>query len=308
MSKNNKILVIVLAALVVLFLIINQMKNPKEKRVKFFNVPAESIFAVEITTAKDTLRIVKDDTNWSIELPFVTEINLNKVETLFEKIIPAETSSIPVSISEESLPQYRLDGIKGTTIAFFSRDNKELVKGTLSRIGSTTYAKRSNNNDVYQLTENIAAFVTSNLYDWRAQYVVSINKQNIKKISVEYSQNNYTITNKDTLWVYKDKEAEFEVSDVNPAIIKITKELEDLPALNFYDYSYEKYKERIQNPVLTLNIEKRDNTTVNLVFALEEDNIFIAQKDNNTEHLYAVSDESINLFTISSERFKQELQ
>jgi hypothetical protein len=108
--------------------------------------------------------------------------------------------------------------------------------------------------------------------------------------------------------VYKDKEAEFEVSDVSPAIIKITKELGDLPALNFYDYSYEKYEKRLQNPVLTLNIEKRDNTTVKVLFALEEDNIFVAQKDNDTEHLFAVSDESINLFTISSERFKQELQ
>ena len=307
MNKHNKILIVILVALAALFLVIKLTKDPKEKRVKFFKVSPESVYGVEFIFKGDTLKVVKDDHTWTLEKPFISEVNYNKIETLFEEALPVETSSIPVSVSTESLEQYSLDEKGRVSMTLFSRDKKEIFKAYLGRVGGVSYGKEIDDNNVYLLSKNIVNLLQPELFLWRSLNIISIPKQEIHSISVDYSLNSYTLTSSDTLWTYTDSETSFEVRDLNPALIKIIQAIGEMPATLNYDYEFEIHEETLAKPQLVLTIEKKDKKVVTLKFAIEvgEEDFFVVQKDDDTDHLYSSDKDMVNLFTVSSERFKQ---
>jgi len=60
MNKKNLIPIIVLALLIIVF-VITKLNDKTERRINFFRFDSTQVYAIEISSTEDTLKLVKSD-------------------------------------------------------------------------------------------------------------------------------------------------------------------------------------------------------------------------------------------------------
>ncbi|MBW6515993.1 MAG: DUF4340 domain-containing protein [Candidatus Cloacimonetes bacterium] len=305
MSKNNRILIAIFVLLIIAFLVVRYTKDPRERREKFFKVNIENIASIEMKTVRDTLVISNDGFDWYIDYPFHFEIEQTRLNNFFTQVLPVETSSTPVALSEESFPNYQVTEDRGTVLKFFDRNAQLIDSAIIGRSGTFAYARRSEDNRVYQLFDNISFMVNPNLNQWRSNNIVSIPRGQISSIDVTYELNQYTITATDTLWLFTDQEHTFSIPENNNNLRRILTKIERMNLINYIDYQYEDYMSLLLDPQLILTIRLINDTVTSLIFAFDIDNEnFIVQRDDMTDHLFIIDTDTVDLFTRSPQHFE----
>jgi len=309
MNKNNKILILILVALLVALFIIYRVYDPREKRMTFFNIDVEQLNSFEIATTEDTLKITRVNNEWQIEKPFIFPAEKSRVQTLKERILPAQTSETPVSIAEESRKNYLVTEEEGVLVSFFDRDDNLLDRAYTGRRGRVTYVRRPDDNNVYQIIDHLGQTITPNVNPWRDIYVVSFNKNQIQQIDVEYLRNTYSITATDDLWHYEDSQNSFSIEHANRALRRMFAQLEEIASMRFIDFQYDEYQEILADPSLIITITTTDNEITELVFGFDrEQGDFVVMKNGNKDHLFLVEASTADRFTISYRHFEDNLQ
>ena len=304
MSRNNKILIAIFVLLIALLLVIRYVRDPRERRIQFFNLNVDNIASIEMKTARDTLVIANDGFEWNIEYPFIFDIEQTRLNNFFSQVLPVQTSSTPVALSENSFQDYQVTEERGTMLSFFDRNNRLLDSAIIGRSGAMAYARRPDDNRVYQLSENITFVVNPSLNPWRTKSIVSIPRGQLSAIDVTYELNKYTITATDTLWLFTDSEHSFSVTENNNAFRRVLGAIERFSAFGYKDFQYEEYSSILQNPQLILNLKLIDGQEINLLFALDDDHNFIVQKNDITDHLYITDADTVDLFTKAPQHFQ----
>ena len=306
MSKNNKILITLFLVLLVALFIINRVTDPRAKRTTYFDVDQEHLYAFEFVTKTDTLRLVRDNSLWEISEPFRFPADNTRVGRFIEQIHTVETSRTPVSVSEESHKDYFVTDERGTVVRFYDVYDNLLDEAYVGTRGRMVYARRSDSDDVYQLSGNIGHLISANVNAWRDINTVSYPEEIIDRIDVEYRRNDYTLYKDNNQWFYEDEENNFSISPNNRALRNALHQLEEMPSMRFIDYEFEEYEHLLEDPELLLDITKIDGSTTNLVFGFDrEQGDFVVMKDGNEDHLYLVEAETADNYTISYQHFQQ---
>lgn len=304
MSKNNRLLIVFLIVLTALFFIIRHVRDPRERRMRFFDVNLADITSIEFKTATDTLIIVNDGFDWYIEHPFTFDIDRTRLDNFINQVLPVETSSIPVSVSEDSFTNYQVTEGRGTTLSFYGLNDRLLDTAIIGRSGRFAYARRPDEQNVYQLSENISFTVNPGINMWRSNNIVSIPRGFIEDLEVTYKLNQYNITATDSLWLFTDSEHSFSIPENNNALRRVLTTLERMTSQGFKDFQYEKYQDILQEPQLVLNISLMDGSETTLIFAIEEETNFIVQKNEQIDHLYMIDADTVDLFTRAPQHFQ----
>jgi hypothetical protein len=304
MSKNNIILIIVLIVLVVALWVIRYTSDPRERRVRFFDLNPESISMIEISTARDTLVISHDGVEWSIEHPFYFSIDKNRLDSFFSQVLPVETSSIPVALSEESFTNYQLTEERGTRLKFYDSQNNLLDSALIGRSGRSAFARRPDDNRIFQLMDNISFIVSPTLAAWRNNQIVGIPRGAIEDIEVKYQLNHYKITATDSLWHFSDDTHSFSIPENNSSFRQLLNKIESMNSFGFKDFEFEEYASILAEPQLILNISKIDGNKTTLIFAYTEEENFVVQRNELTDHLFIIDADTVDLFTRAPQHFQ----
>ncbi len=306
MNKKNLSYIVILVFLVIIFIII-KTNDKTEKRISFFNVDSVMISAIEIFNTTDTLKLVKTENRWMIDYPVKYPTTQRKITEIFDKVIKAECSNIPVTELESSFAKYNVTDSLGTTVIFYDNKDNVIIDAIIGKSSNYNYshARKRDDSKVYQLNTNISYSINPTLSTWRKKEITELEETDISKITVQFVDREYSIVPTDSLWQFTENDTLFSINDGNTAFRLVLNDSKKMMTSSFIDNEFENYKAKFEEPFMIVQIElfSEDNTI--LTFAEYEEKKYIIQKNNETEHLYVVYDNLIKHFQKSIEDFSK---
>jgi len=305
MNKQNRLYLIILAVLAVIF-VISKMDTKKEKRFNFFTADSNTVARIEITLDADTLHLVKQGTDWKIEYPVVWDMQAGKMDKIYETVLTAETSSIPVSENEASLEKYSLVDSLATHFKTIGKDGEVLDNVLIGKSSNytSTPVRKVGSNKVYSLESNISSALKPTLASWRKREIIDVVPEQITKIMVKTDDNNYTLEMADSLWLYTDEKDSFSVTDDNAALKGIINSFKRFAASDFVDGEYDKYADALSLPVVELGIEMWSGESYYFRYIPYEEKKYLLQLNDDTETLYVQYESNMNKFVKLQEDFQ----
>lgn len=305
MNKKNRIYLIILLALIVIF-VISKLDTKKEKRFRFFNADSNNVARIEIETSEDTLYLVKEAGEWKMTYPVNWALQNGKVKKIFESVFTAESSTIPVSENAASLEKYSLTDSQATLFKTISADGKVLDEVLIGKSSSysNTPIRKASSNKVYRLESNIGYMVKPSMNSWRRREIVEIDPQQLTKIMVKTDENTFTLEMADSLWIYSDQKDSFSVQDDNAALKGIINSFKRFAASDFVDGKFAEYEDSFKIPEAEIAIEVWTGESYYFRYIPYEEKKYLLQLDENTETLYVQYDSNLTKFTQTAEDFK----
>ncbi len=306
MNKKNLSYIVILVFLVIIFIII-KTHDKTEKRISFFNVDSIQINAIEIFNTTDTLKLVKTENKWMIDYPVKYPTTQRKITEIFDKVIKAECSNIPVTELESSFANYNVTDSLGTTVIFYDNKDNVIIDAIIGKSSNYNYSHARNRDDskVYQLNTNISYSINPQLSTWRKKEITELEETDISKITVQFVDREYSIVPTDSLWQFTENDTLFSINDGNTAFRLVLNDSKKMMTSSFIDNEFENYKDKFEEPFMIVQIELFSEDNIILTFAEYEEKKYIIQKNNETEHLYVVYDNLIKHFQKSIEDFSK---
>jgi hypothetical protein len=306
MNKKNLSYIVILVFLVIIFIII-KTNDKTEKRISFFNVDSVMISAIEIFNTTDTLKLVKTENKWMIDYPVKYPTTQRKITEIFDKVIKAECSNIPVTELESSFAKYNVTDSLGTTVIFYDNKDNVIIDAIIGKSSNYNYshARERNDSKVYQLNTNISYSINPTLSTWRKKEITELEETDISKITVQFVDREYSIVPTDSLWQFTENDTLFSINDGNTAFRLVLNDSKKMMVSSFIDNEFENYKAKFEEPFMIVQIELFSGDNTILTFAEYEEKKYIIQKNKETEHLYVVYDNLIKHFQKSIEDFSK---
>ena len=306
MNKKNLSYIVILVFLVIIFIII-KTHDKTEKRISFFNVDSIQINAIEIFNTTDTLKLVKTENKWMIDYPVKYPTTQRKITEIFDKVIKAECSNIPVTELESSFANYNVTDSLGTTVIFYDNKDNVIIDAIIGKSSNYNYshARKRDDSKVYQLNTNISYSINPQLSTWRKKEITELEETDISKITVQFVDREYSIVPTDSLWQFTENDTLFSINDGNTAFRLVLNDSKKMMTSSFIDNEFENYKDKFEEPFMIVQIELFSEDNIILTFAEYEEKKYIIQKNNETEHLYVVYDNLIKHFQKSIEDFSK---
>ena len=304
MNKKNLIPIIILALLIIVF-VITKLNDKTERRINFFRFDSTQVYAIEIATQEDTLKLTKIDNNWMIDYPLNYPPAKLKIDDIFKKVLQVETSSIP--ITETSFEKFNVTDSLGTLLVFYDKNGKILEEVLIGKSENYnySYARRKDDAKVYQLFTNISYSINPKVSSWRKKEIIEISEEDISRVFVSYDGANYSFSATDSLWMYQDDETGFSIKEANSSFKSIISAIKKFIVTDFIDNEFEKYQQKFENPDVEVTVELFNDEPFNLKFIEHEEKKFVLQKNDETEHLYIIYESWVNRFKKSDEDFSK---
>jgi hypothetical protein len=305
MNKKTLTYLVVLVVLVIIYLIAS-MDSSQEKRFNFFTADSNSVARIEIAQASDTLHLAKQGFDWIIDYPVTWQLQVGKMEKIFDTVLRAEASTIPVSENVASLEKYSLLDSLATHFKTYDTNGKILDDVLVGKSSSysVTPVRKLGSNEVFLLETNIASIIKPVLGSWRRREIIEIDPEQITKFMVVSDDVGYTLTQSDSLWEYADEIENFFLEDDNSTLNSIKSSFKRFAASDFVDGKFDDYATALQNPSLQLGIEMWNGDTYYLRYAPYEDKKYVVQLNNDTQTLYVQYESNMNKFIKKAEDFK----
>lgn len=306
MNKNNKIYLIILAVLVILFLI-TKMNNKTEKIINFFDIDSVKIAKFSIKDAKGEITLEKMNDSWQITDPIIYQADQAKIGNIFERVLIAQTSSLPLSDKENSLSNYELQDSLAILLTIYDQNDKTLDATYFGKLKgqSKTPARKKDSNEVYLLDQSVSYLLKSDTQYWREKTVATIEEESIEKISVLYADHGYELTKEDTAWVYADGENVLTLKEDNSTLRSLVNSLKRITSTQFKDNEFEKYEAALAKPDLEIGIVQLDGNSIYLRLAKSEDSKYVMQLNNDTETLFVQYEGWVKRFQKTFEDFNK---
>jgi hypothetical protein len=305
MNKKQKISIVVLLVLIILFMI-TKLNDKTERRISFFDVDSAKVEKIEIVAFEDTLLLAKSSNGWMLSYPIEYPISPRKMEQFFEDVLKVETSNLPISEEESSFETYKITDSLATTLKIYGKNDKLLDHSLVGKSSSynNSPARKQGSNNIFRLERNITSLLKTDPKLWRKREVLKLDKEQIAKISILYKDTGYELTATDTFWQYEDGENTVSIQHNNPALRTILNSLGKVNVNDFIDEEIDGYLAKLQNPALEIGINMYDGRKYYLRAAKDEDNKYLLQVNNDTEHLYTIYENWLKKFQKKAEDFK----
>jgi len=298
MNKKSTIYLAVLIILVIVFLII-KTKDKTERRIRFFDVDSARIGAIEIYTLEDTLKLVRTVDKWMIDHPVKFPPTTRKIKDLFDRVIPVETSQIPVSESESAFETYKVTDSLGTAVKIYDEKGKELVFAYIGKSSNYNYShgRYHNASEVYQLYDNISSILTPKSDNWRNKEIIKLD-EDPAQINVISNERFFRITPTDSLWHYTEGDSSFFIKQNNRSFNTLLDNSKTFRVSSFIDNEYADYADQFDNPKMTVQLKLYSGEEIILKFVAkeEESKQYVVQKNDETDFLYVVYDNIYRYF------------
>jgi hypothetical protein len=286
---------------------ITKLNDKTERRISFFDVDSVQVVKIEIIATGDTLLLAKSSSGWMLSYPIEYSISPRKMEQFFEDVLKVETSNLPISEEESSFETYKLTDSLATTLKIYGKKDKLLDHSLVGKSSSynNSPARKQGSNKIFRLEKNITNYLKTDPKQWRKREVLELDKKQIAKISILYKDTGYELTATDTLWKYEDGEESITIQHSNTALRTILNSLSKVNVTDFIDEEIDSILFKLHNPALEIGINMFDGKKYYLRAAKDEENKYLLQVNNNTEHLYTIYENWLNKFEKTAEDFRK---
>ncbi len=225
MSKrfDNRRLLIVLGALIVLLLVTIVIKIPrqratiKETLIDMDTAAVERIVFVPKTGSGKEFEFTKQNNKWTVRQGDITaEPAKNAVENIYSEILGIKPQSL-AAVNRSEWKKYELTDSLATTIKFFGKSNKQLAGlmiGTFSyrqvnspypnmgnNIEGTSFVRLTDEEKVYSVEGFLPFSLSGNFNDWRDRSFLRCKKEDITKIRFTLpADSSFIIEKRDSVW------------------------------------------------------------------------------------------------------------
>ena len=306
MNKKNTTYLIVLIVLILIYAA-TKLNNKTEKIIDFFAFDSSDVYKIEITNQTDTLKLALNSGEWSIVYPVECKVKDNKIKDIFSKVLKVKTSKTALSESKKSHENYNVTDSLGTKITFIGKNGKTLDSVVIGKSKNYSYSngRKANDDNVYQLLANISYSINPRLLSWRDRTIFKYEDDQISQLDVKYGKKNYKLTYVDSIWVYESGKKKEDIKKDSKELKSLLTSLRNYNASDFKDNEYEEYKDKFAKPDLEVTIHTFDNDSMHLRYIKIEDNKFLLQKNDETEHLYVIYKNLVDKFKKTDKDFNK---
>jgi hypothetical protein len=305
MNKKNRLYLLILITLVVIF-VLTRMGEKKEIRTSFFTIAPSDVGMIEISNQTDTLRLVLENDKWLIAKPFSFPTQQRRIDDLFDKVLSVQFSRTPLSESENSHKDFNVTDSLGTRLTILDKKGKIAADVMIGRNDNYHYANARNIGDkkVYQLLANITHNINPALSAWRNREIVALTDEKIRMIDIAFDKTKYSLTFADTVWIYENGKDKITLKSEQSKLKDMITSLQAYNASDFIDFEFVKYEKNFDNPMLEVMIKTFDNETIHLSYIEIENNRYAVLKDGKTDHLFVVYKNLVEKFMKTKSDFE----
>ena len=159
MAKQLKWMGFVLVFLIAIYAINStQQKKYNAKSDLIFDIDRDDVFALEISTASEYLKLKYDGETWSIDAHDSLTVKTNTIGSFFNTMISLKKTSL-VSKNPENWDKFMVGDSTGTHLKFIDYNNEMLSKIVVGRSNaewSTSNIRIGDSPEVYHTSENVS--------------------------------------------------------------------------------------------------------------------------------------------------------
>jgi hypothetical protein len=215
---NNKVLLIALVLILSVFILSRWLRSPGlESTLPQQLVTLDTARITKLTmlgTSTDSQQVVltKEGNTW-----FVSNgrkkvaADVAVVKTTLGSLTDLKPQRL-ASRKKDKRPLYQVDDTGTRVAVYYDEDKKaEMIigKSSYSQAGAFTYARMSDEDEVYTVDGTLAYQFNRAFDEWRNKSLLRVNKEEIHKIIFQYpSDSSFVLEKRDSLWYVNDIKAD----------------------------------------------------------------------------------------------------
>ncbi len=302
MKKNKLILLIVLAALLIVYIIL-RIGRPEEKLRPVYDLDSLSIQGIEVFDQANKLVLKKQKGIWLLSEPVAWEADTLRMNSLFKEVFAAKYPKTPMGEGPDAVKRFKLQDSEALHIVVSGKGRK--IHTLFSNMGNPyDYFRFAGSEEVYQIKAKVFNNYTTELPMWRSPHVVNYEEDELLKIDVSLPKDAYTLTRNGYDWYYQNKTEKFLIPTTNLALMKLVNILANLDTYVFVDTVSTEIAERFKNPEYIVKLSLSQNRSQDMKFAKYDDKQFMMMVDNDPSVLFIISTDTIHRFNRSADLFK----
>lgn len=309
MSKkfNNKILLIVFAALLALWLLTQMFdsgKNERNFRTDLVEVDTAQITSVLLNPKEDTgtIQLAKNNGQWLVQKGEVTaQADPQAVESLLNALVSLKPERLAAR-SRDKWNDFEVTDSLGTRVKVMSQDQvvSDLLVGKLSfqqmaaqqqmpmqqtRPQATSYVRLAEEDEVYAVDGFLATTFNRPFNSWRDRSFLQLEEDSIRKISFTYpADSGFVAVKADSIW---------KIGDAFADSTRLTNYLSRLSSLNSTEF-VDTFSAEGKQPQYTATIEGHNFQPVT-VEGYSVDSVFVLRTTRKPDVF--IRSDSVGLFT-----------
>lgn len=246
---------------------------------------AADISKLEIKMPAKSIELAKSEGIWRLEKPFVWKADAGAVKNFCKKLTGAVLSE-PLSDNPAVYEIFELNESSAAKISVYVllKEKPHIVfhSGKRGTEPESVYLRVEDSNNVYQASGISNYDFSKDLNEWLDKTVLSVNRENIKSISVKSTRLNFKIKQSSAVWMFENRALPWDktASLINPMLDSLARLEADgiIPAMDFTEKTRRELKILINlSDGNTIEMEVMEGADKNLRFlklAIEKDFIF----------------------------------
>lgn len=220
---NNYKSFIVIVVLAILYFLINLITSPKIITNKKFNdiFDFKTLKQIEIKKISLDIGIEKKEDGYYLTRPYLIKANDDEINRFIEKLSNSKLYG-PLTTKKELYPKFEINFDTSTVIELTGKDKIKLLLGKAT-IDLNGMFINIQDNGIYEF-KNLSVYdVNKDLSDLIDRKPISIKKEDIEKIEIEYNNKKYTFARLDDKWNEKDEKIVKLIDEIRNGSIKEAK-------------------------------------------------------------------------------------
>lgn len=303
MSRSLIVLLGVLAALLVVYLIVNSARDVTEKAESFFTLDTTKVDGFTIVNKHDTISLKKRGDSWYLAEPLDYPADARFTSDVIEKLGTMQVETlITEDSSKASLFEVDTSGVE--VMVFQGEDTvAHFIVGKSSPSRRHTYCSFVGDNKIYLLEGTFTSQLNRKKKDWRDKIVMDIDKATIDRLDFMYPQESFSVVRSDTGWTLGVGGVVLATDEkiVNRSLQAISRfrtfDFVDGDTVQAVDYS-------VPSLILTVNTDVGDTYQLSFVPEDDEENRYLVRKDGVERTLFVVHKGSANSIMKHVDDFK----
>jgi len=290
MKRNNIILLAFLAILIIVFML-SKCKDNIEKRQPLFSIKQADIQRFDIIAMADTLSIAMVDNVWMVTHPRNTPAKDTQTQKFFDEFLTLTISSLSVTDNPEKQTLYGVDEDSAIKVFLYGKNDRQLSKvyvGNSTTNPQFSYIRANSNSNIYQI-ENVRSLLTTSINTWREDRIVTLSPESIFSVTFARESDPFALSMESGYWAVSAGDEQAPIDPTNPSLSSYLNTLTSLRTSTVYYDSYDTYAEKLANPVLVVHIVSNTQQSTYLTIAMNDDNSYVLQKDNDTSTIYRLT-------------------
>ncbi|MGC9361990.1 MAG: DUF4340 domain-containing protein [Candidatus Syntrophosphaera sp.] len=273
-----------------------------------FTADSLAIARIELSDAENSITFSRSEGYWSISEPIEWGVEQGHFSILFQDVLLETYATTPIASGEQAIEDYGLGKDKALRIKAYDTRERPIGEVLFANPGSPTdYFRYAGDKNIYQIRQKVARRFTPDLESWRSPHALSLHGDQMLFISVTHPNNSYTLTRRENIWHFQDKNEDFDIPPGNQAMGKILNILARLGAYTVLSGDEMPDESSLGDSVCDVSIARTDGSSVDLSFFKYGEDKYLMSVDTHPDMYFVVIFDTVFRFTRHAAVFRAQV-